>query len=340
VNHTSEVSPDPILDLMEAFRRSQALFTAVNLRIFERLKESPKSLQELASQALLPIVPLEQLLTACQALGLVSRSNGTYQNTLLTSTYLTESSPSNFLGYIRFSDMAVYRLWSHLTDAVREGSNRWDQVFGGKHNFFENVYADPSSLREFIGGMHGLGVITSPNLVSAFDLSRFSHFVDLGGATGHLAIAACRAWPQLKATVYDLAPVCAIAQEHIAQAGLRDSVKTWVGDFFIDPWPEADLFVLGRILHDWNEERIHFLLKKCFERLPQRGGVLICEKLLNEGKDGPVSAALQSLNMLVITEGRERTASEYKALLQAAGFGHVEAKKTGKYLDVILAVKD
>jgi acetylserotonin N-methyltransferase len=339
MTHSSEVSPDPVLELMEAFRRSQALFTAVNLRIFEQLEESPKSLQELASQALLPVVPLEQLLTACLALNLVSRVDGGYQNTPQTSTYLTESSPSNLLGYIRFSDMAVYRMWTHLTDAVREGSNRWDQVFGGKDNFFENVYADPASLREFIGGMHGLGVITSPTLVSAFDLGRFSHFVDLGGATGHLAMAACRAWPQLNATIYDLGPVCAVAEEHITQAGLQGRVTTRVGDFFVDPWPEADLFALGRILHDWKEERIHFLLRKCFESLPRHGGLLICEKLLNEEKDGPVSAALQSLNMLVITEGRERTASEYKTLLQTAGFGQIEAKKTGKYLDVILATK-
>src|SRR5215475_12309969 len=103
MNQSPEVSPDPVFDLMEAFRRSQALFTAVNLRIFERLKEAPKSLQELASQALVPVVPLEQLLTACQALGLVSRVNGSYQNTPLTSLYLTESSPTNLLGYIRFS---------------------------------------------------------------------------------------------------------------------------------------------------------------------------------------------------------------------------------------------
>jgi acetylserotonin N-methyltransferase len=335
-----EAPPDHVIELMEAFRRSQVLFTAVNLRIFELLEGSPKSLAELASAAGLPLVSLEQLLTACQALGLASRADGMFQNTPVTSQYLVESSPSNLLGYIRFSDIAVYRMWSQLTDAVREGSNRWDQVFGGKKNFFDNVYADASSFKQFIGGMHGLGVITSPMLVTTFDLGRFRHLVDLGGATGHLAMAACRAWPNLKATVYDLAPVCVVAEEHIARANLQYSVAVRSGDFFVDPWPDADLFALARILHDWNEEKIQFLLRKCCENLPSGGGLLICEKLLNEKKDGPVSTALQSLNMLVITEGRERTASEYTALLKAAGFGDVQARKTGKYLDVILAIKD
>ena len=103
--------------------------------------------------------------------------------------------------------------------------------------------------------------------------------------------------------------------------------------------PQADLFALGRILHDWSEEKIHLLLRKCLQSLPSCGGVLICEKLLNEAKDGPVSAALQSLNMLVATEGRERTASEYKAILQHIGFAEIDAGKTGKYLDAILAIK-
>ncbi len=335
-----EVPPDAVVDLMEAFRRSQVLFTAVNLRIFEFLKDSDKSLQELASGLALPVAALEQLLTACHALGLVSRVNGSYQNTPITSQYLTQRSPRNLLGYIRFSDMAVYQLWSRLTDAVREGSNRWDQVFGGKANFFDNVYADAASLKEFIGGMHGLGVITSPTLATAFDLSGFRHLADLGGATGHLAIAACQAWPDLKATVYDLAPICAVAEEHIARSGVQERVKTQTGNFFTDSLPQADLFALSRILHDWNEERIRFLLRKCFENLPPQGGLLICEKLLNEEKDGPVSAALQSLNMLVITEGKERTASEYTALLLDSGFGRIEACKTRKYLDVILAIKD
>ena len=130
--------------------------------------------------------------------------------------------------------------------------------------------------------------------------------------------------------------MCTVAEEHITQAHLQDRVKTCVGDFFVDPLPQADFFALGRILHDWNEEKIRFLVRKCFESLPRRGGLLICEKLLNEGKDGPVSAALQSLNMLVITEGRERTASEYETLLQAAV--SVKLRKNRKVPDV-LAIK-
>jgi O-methyltransferase len=96
---------------------------------------------------------------------------------------------------------------------------------------------------------------------------------------------------------------------------------------------------MGRILHDWSEGKIHRLLARIFTRLPAGGGVLIAEKLLAEDGIGPVGANMQSLNMLVVAEGRERSLSEYAGLLERAGFTGVEAHCTGLPLDAVLAVK-
>jgi acetylserotonin N-methyltransferase len=112
------------------------------------------------------------------------------------------------------------------------------------------------------------------------------------------------------------------------------------GDFFTDPLPEADIFALGRVLHDWSEERICTLLRKVWERLPSGGALLIAEKLLNDDKTGPMPALMQSLSMLVCTEGKERTLAEYTALLRQAGFAQVMGKVTNAPLDAILAVKE
>ena len=49
---------------------------------------------------------------------------------------------------------------------------------------------------------------------------------------------------------------------------------------------------------------------------------------------------MQSLNMLVCAEGKERNLAEYTALLHEAGFTQVEGKVTSAPLDVILAVKE
>ena len=54
---------------------------------------------------------------------------------------------------------------------------------------------------------------------------------------------------------------------------------------------------------------------------------------------GPRWPLQQSLNMLVCTEGKERTLPEYEALLRQAGFARVEGRRTGTPLDAVLAVK-
>ncbi len=105
------------------------------------------------------------------------------------------------------------------------------------------------------------------------------------------------------------------------------------------PVSSADLYALGRILHDWSEAKVRELVGKIYDALPPGGGLLIAEKLLAPDKTGPLSALMQSLNMLVCTEGKERTLAEYEALLQEAGFGEVQGRQTGQPLDAILAVK-
>src|SRR6202023_2337658 len=97
--------------------------------------------------------------------------------------------------------------------------------------------------------------------------------------------------------------VVPVAREMIAAAEVGHRVTVVAGDFFTDPLPEADLYAVGRILHDWSEKKIVALLRKVHERLPVGGGLLVAEKLLDESRSGPVWAQMQSLNMLIGTEG-------------------------------------
>jgi acetylserotonin N-methyltransferase len=48
---------------------------------------------------------------------------------------------------------------------------------------------------------------------------------------------------------------------------------------------------------------------------------------------------MQDLNMLVCTDGQERTFAAYRALLKDAGFASVDFRRTGSLIDAILAVK-
>src|SRR5205823_541056 len=144
---------------------------------------------------------------------------------------------------------------------------------------FSQYFRDDASTAAFLRGMHGFGQLTSPLVVRAFDLSRFKRLVDLGGATGHLAIAACEAYPKLTAMILDLAKVEPFARPYIGRSRVAERLKFASGNFFTDDLPEGDLYALGRIVHDWNESRIGSLLRKIQDTLPAAGGLLIAETL-------------------------------------------------------------
>lgn len=332
--------PAPVVDLIDAFRRSKIMFTAVSLGVFDHLADGPADLTTLAQATGTNEEALERLLDACAGLGLLSKETKKYANQPVADAYLRRSSPTTFAGYIMYSHKALYLLWGNLEDAIREGSHRWEQTFGTKGPIFDHHFRSEEAKRDFLMGMNGFGLLSSPWVVEAFDLGKFNRLADLGGATGHLPIAACRRYPDLRAAVFDLPAVIEVAREYVKRAGLLDRIDLISGDFFKDPLPEADLFSLGRIVHDWSEEKIRKLLKKVYDRLPHGGALLIAERLLNEDKTGPLGALTQSLSMLVCTEGKERTLAEYAALLREAGFSDVQGRTTGTPLDAVLATKE
>jgi acetylserotonin N-methyltransferase len=153
-------------------------------------------------------------------------------------------------------------------------------------------------------------------------------------------MAACSRYPTLHAIIFDLPEVLPTTRDYLRRAGeVGERIEVREGDFFQDDLPDGDLVVLGRVLHDWDGARVGDLLARISQRLPPGGALLIAEKIVDADKSGPLSALLQSLNMLVCTQGKERTLEEYRVLLEASGFGNIEAARTGTYLDAILAVK-
>ncbi len=312
------------------------MFTAAELGVFDHLAAGPQSSARLSALIDSSVEALDRLLHLCVNLGLLHLENGLFSNSPEAQIYLVRSSPDSIYGYVEYSRRALWQLWARLPDAVREGTNRWPQAFGGQGELFTHYYKTEEDKRLFLMGMHAFGQISSPQIVAAVDLSRFTHLVDLGGATGHFALAASTRYPALRATVLDLPACLPLAQEILA--GSR--VETLAGDFFTDPLPPADLYALGRILHDWTETKIKKLLERIYAALPPGGAILVLEKLVDEAGTGPAWALLQDLNMLVATEGKERKLSEYRVLLEAAGFASLEAYPLpDSPLDAILACK-
>jgi acetylserotonin N-methyltransferase len=251
-----------VLDLIGAFRRSKIMFAATAIGVFDRLAAGPASVQALAQDLKANADGLERLLDACVSLQLLTRNGPEYRNTPTANAFLCRGSSRQLTGYISFSNNFLWKLWDHLEDAVREGTNRWNEAFGWDGPIFASIFRTEEAKRDFSLGMHGYGEISSPEVVAAFDLSRFQCLVDLGGATGHLAIAACLRYPKMRAIVFDLPGVIPFAKEKIDESSVGNRIEVSGGDFFTDPLPQADLYAVGRILHDWTEDKIHQLLTR------------------------------------------------------------------------------
>ncbi len=331
---------DNILDLIQAFRRSKILFTAVQLGIFDKLASGgPQPVEDLARSLQLNSAACRRFLDGCVSLQLLHHEEGLYRNTADATQYLVLDSPDTLANYVVYSDRSLYQLWGHLDDAVREGTNRWEQVFGSRTGLFDHHFSDEAATGAFLGGMHGFGQLSSSIVIKSFDLNRFHHLVDLGGATGHLSIAACEAYPDLRASVMDLPAVEPFARRVIESSRVSGRIEFVAGDFFTDELMSGDLYYLGRILHDWSDDKTVPLLSKIYRSLPETGALLIGETLLNDDRSGPLSSVLQDLNMLVCTDGHERTRAEYHTLLSSAGFASVSFQETGTLVDAILALK-
>lgn len=315
------------------------MFTAVRLGVFDRLHDGPASADVLCADLGIDASAGLRLLDACVGFGLLSKADGQYANSEAATVYLRRASERTLAGYILYSDEVLYPMWGHLDDAVREGTHRWKQQFGIDGPIFSHFFRTAEARKTFLDGMHGFGLISSPEVVRIFNLNRFKHIADLGGGTGHLAIAACERYGAMRGTIFDLPAVIEHARPNIAASRASERLSVVPGDFFSDPLPDADLYALGRIFHDWSEEKIRALLAKMYAVLPPGGGVLLAEALLDDDGGGPVHAQMQSLNMLICTEGRERSFEEYKALFEAAGFTDVEARRTGAPLDAVLAIR-
>jgi O-methyltransferase. len=166
--------PTPVLNLLDGFRQSKVMFAAVSMGVFDRLAQAPASASELAAGLQAHPGALERLLDACAALELLQKKDGVYSNTPVSSTYLVRESPQTLSGYIRYSETALFPLWSNLQSAVRKGTHRWKQTFGGESGaLFEHFFNTEEKKRDFLAGMHGMGMLSSKAVAAAFDLSHF-----------------------------------------------------------------------------------------------------------------------------------------------------------------------
>lgn len=335
--------PQSIISLLDGFKASKTLFTASKLKVFDVLNSSNSlTLEEVAGQINASVLGTERLLEAAVSLGLLERvkqqDTSVYRNTEQASRFLVSDSPESFHGYILHCNDMVWPLFSHLENAVREGTSQHERAFGKKNeDVFQDAYYSKDEVKlRFMDAMHSIARVTGKDVATAFDLSPYKTACDIGGCTGAMAYEFTKAHPGLSVIVFDLPQVIEM-RRHFQPKETDDRVSFVAGDFFKDDLPKADLYILARILHDWSDDKLHVLLSKLSKMCTPGCGLLVSEIFLDEERKRPSRALLQALSM---TEGKQRSTTEYSDLLKKHGFTPKHIKHTDNLLDAMLFVKE
>ncbi|XP_015670409.1 acetylserotonin O-methyltransferase-like [Protobothrops mucrosquamatus] len=327
-----------------SFITFKVISTACELGVFDLLRESrePLSSTTVAERLSTSPIGMQRLLEACVGLKLLTLEwkdgKDLYGNTDFANLYLVKSSPKSQYYSMKFYSEVLYSSMQYLPDAVRKGKNQIPSIYGSPSDkTFEAFYRSKEELKTFSNYMNELWSVLGREVLSAFDLSQFPFICDLGGSTGGLPKELVSLYPKCTVTVFDLPEIVEASKNHCFSSE-ETRITFHAGDFFKDPIPEADLYILARTLHNWSDESCLQLLRKVYQACKSGGGVLIVEMLLDEDKGGPLIAHIYSLLMLLYLEGKERSATELNVLLRKAGFQEVELKK-GSLFHIILGRK-
>jgi cyclopropane fatty-acyl-phospholipid synthase-like methyltransferase len=218
----------------------------------------------------------------------------------------------------------LFKFWHDLPEALRTGQPQ-NETKHGEKGIFEELYAEPAKLEQFLDGMTGLSRINFEALAEKFDFSRYHTLCDVGGATGLLCIEVAKKHPQIECISFDLAPVEPVARKHIAAAKLNDRIRIASGDFFQDPMPKADVITMGMILHDWNLERKMQLIRAAYDALQPGGAFIVVEALIDDARRDNVFGLLMSLNMLIeFGEAFDYSAADFEKWCREVGFKRFE----------------
>jgi 3-hydroxy-5-methyl-1-naphthoate 3-O-methyltransferase len=307
--------PDDVLQLFLGFWISRSVMAAVQLGVFEALGagQAPGGLDLEQAQGVLglPARPARALLDTCVATGLLEKEDGRYRNSLLADRYLAADSEYSLRNYV-LDERWCWAAWERLEDALRADHQLLPEDAEGYHAFPEDFFLD---------FLHGHSLAMGERLAAAVDFSATRRFMDVGGGSGAVSIALCRAYPHLEAIVVDQPPVVAKAAVHIEAAGLGDRITTWPANIFDSPLPDGcDTAVVANVLHDFSPARAREILGRVAAALPSGGRVVLLEIVPDEERRSPPLAVAFSVAMIVNTAGGDaHTASQYRAWLEEAG---------------------
>ena len=154
--------------------------------------------------------------------------------------------------------------------------------------------------------------LLSEAILKHLDLEEVKSVLDVGGGYGRLATAIQDKYSGVKVLIADLPEVC--------DEGRNRCDCTYVPiDWFKEEFPAlgVDALLFVRVLHDWNDECVKYLLANVKQSLKLGGKIIVIEPMFDEEESTNLNPTAM---MLALFGGKRRSFQEHIRLLEEVGY--------------------
>jgi hypothetical protein len=337
-SHLSKTETPPphalLVQMATAHWVSHIVYVAAKLGLADHLVR-PKRADELAGPTNTDAPSLYRLMRTLAHLGLMTEDGAQHFSlTPLGDALKTGAPGAARAAILTLASPMMLRGWEHLLHSVQTGKSGVEQSLGMP--LFDWLAKHPEEASLFSETMVSFHGAEPPAVAEAYDFSRMTTLVDVGGATGNLLTAILARYPGSRGILYDLPHVVRDAPTLIQARGVADRITIEAGSFFDRVPGNGDAYLLSHIIHDWSEDQCLTILSHCRRAMKSASRLLIIEMVLPSG-DTPHPGKMLDMMMLVGPGGQERTEAEYRTLLDKAGLRLTRVVPTASAVSIVEA---
>lgn len=315
--HRKRQPAEALLRLLTGAWTTQALATFARLEVADAMhEERAVGVTELAEDVGALAPNLTTLLRYLTMLGVVSESRDGFRLTD-TGTLLRADTEGSMRPLALMYGGPFYESFAGLGHTVRTGQVAFEERFGENH--FDHFARDPELAelfdRSMAAGSRMFDPLPAHPVLTA--APKGATVVDIAGGNGELLGRILSAHPRLHGLLLERPHTVETARGLLGASGHATRCTFRAGDFADVP-AGGDVYVLSRVLHDWDDDRCLDILRHCARAMPDTADLLVVERVLPT--DGSASLATAwDLHMMCNVGGRERRADHYAQLFADAG---------------------
>jgi len=327
----SEGPPPPsvIQNLAVAYWASRCLHVVAELGVADALGDEAQTAEVLARACGVKPQPLHRVLRSLSNHGVFAHDGERFAHNA-ASRLLRTDEPGSMRSLARMMGLKVHwDAYRELDTGMRTGQPAISAVADG--GLFGYLGAHPEEGRLFHEAMAGKSYAQVGPIVAAYDFSAFRTIGDIGGGLGHLLNAVLQRTPEARGVLFDLPQVI----EH-ARRNANPRITYVGGDFFKNPIPPCDAYLLMTVLHDWSDDECVTILNNIKANAPHPAKILILEGVVQPDARDDFLLDLD-IEMLVMATGRERTRKEWNAVISGAGMRLARVIPAGPWSSIMEA---